>query len=265
MPSRPWAGAVPGGDRPDLPPAGAWRPDVPVQGGGAGRFRLARTARRTRASFLLGRPYQGGSARAVGGTRGKAGEPSRLVAALPRRGRAPAPTPAGLEPRRQGERGRHLARPPRAPPHGRWRDDRRLRLGRRGRGRRLAGLGRTGGAPRAGGTRDGGAADELQLELLAGMGLGLPSRRRGQGGALLWLTCTSSIPDGLAAASATPSRSERGRGVVRASRGPGRPRTARPPPGSSLASPAGGAPLRARADPPTSRVGPAAGCGRGRA
>ena len=38
----------------------------------------------------------------------KAGEPSRLVAALPRRGRAPAPTPAGLEPRRQGERGRHL-------------------------------------------------------------------------------------------------------------------------------------------------------------
>jgi hypothetical protein len=169
---------------------------------GPGRFRAACPSRR-------GRPYQGGSARAVGGTRGKAGEPSRLVAGLPRRGRAPAPTPAGLEPRRQGERRRHLGRPPRAPPHGRWRDDRRLRLGRRGRGRRLGRLGRTGGAPRAGGTRDGGAADELQLELLAGVGLGLPSRRRGQGGPLPSFTRTSSIPDGLAAASGgtvTPRR-----------------------------------------------------------
>ena len=160
-------------------------------------------------AVLSGGPRQGGSARAIGSTREQAGEPSRLVAALPRR-RAPASTPAGLEPRRQGERDRHLGWPPRAPPHGRRRRDcRRRRLGRHGRGRRLGRLGRTGGAPRAGGTRDGGAADELQLELLAGEGLGLPSRRRGQGGPLPSFTYTSSIPDGHAAASGgtvTPRR-----------------------------------------------------------
>ena len=174
----------------------------------------------------------------------KAGEPSRLVAGLSRRGCAPAPTPAGLEARhrRQDECGRHLGRSPRAPPHGRPSGDcRRRRLGRHGRGRRLGRLGRR-AVPleRAGrGTAKPPSAPARAARRCGARASFAPPRARRSTPLVDVHLEHTRRPRGREWRRGDPSRSERGRESVRASRGPRRPRTARPPPGSSLASSAG--------------------------